>query len=129
MNRYARLAYDHTRQHQPKTFAAMADPLAHFTSLGEEIEDQITRLRDRLLGAPRADENLDDYRRRSYQARRQAEEVVLAEVVWTEPEPTTEPEDDEILAYRSWLGTASRTLASLDRTWTDLGEPEAPPRP
>ncbi len=128
MNRYGRLAYDHTRQHRPKAFAAMADPLAHFTSLGEEVENQVTTLRDRLLGSPRAEESLEDYRRRSYQARRQAEEVALAELVWIEPEPTTEPEDGEILAYRSWLATTSRTLASLDRTWTDL-QTEAPPRP
>ncbi len=118
MNRYGRLAYDHTRLHRPRAFAAMADPAAHFTALGLEVECQITELRDRLLGAPGAGESLEDYRRRSYQARRQAEEVVLAEAVWTAPEPATETEDDEVLASRSQLAAASRVLASLDRDWT-----------
>lgn len=90
MNRYGRLAYDHTRLHRPRAFAAMADPAAHFTALGSEVEGQITELRDRLLGAPGAGESLEEYHRRSYQVRRQAEEVVLAEAVWTAPEPATE---------------------------------------
>ncbi|MDP9418898.1 MAG: hypothetical protein M3P53_01885 [Actinomycetota bacterium] len=128
MNRYGRLAYDHTRQHRPKAFAAMGDPVAHFTRLGEQVEGQITTLRDQIVESPRPDESLEDYRRRSYQAIRQAEEVVLAEAVWSEPEPTTDAEDEQVLAYRSWLGTVCRTLASLDRSWTELA-PEAPPQP
>ncbi len=118
MNRYGRLAYDHTRLHRPKAFAAITDPTAHFTALGVEVEGEITELRDRLLGVPREAENLEDYRRRSYQARRQAEEVVLAEAVWTAPEPATEAEDYDVLASRSQLAAASRVLASLDRDWT-----------
>lgn len=125
MNRYGRLAYDHTRQNRPKAFAAMADPMTHFTGLGEEVQAQITDLRDRLLGHQRAGESLEDYRRRSYQSRLQAEEIVLAEEVWTPPEPAVEAEDDDILAYRSQLAAASRTLASLDREWTAVSA-EAP---
>lgn len=126
MNRYGRLAYDHTRLHRPKAFAAMADPVEHFTTLGEEIQAQITTLRDQLLGSPHPTEGLENYRQRSYQAGRQAEEMVLAEMVWTEPEPTTHPEDDQVLAYRSQLAMVSRTLASADRDWSD---PPAEPPP
>ncbi len=128
MNRYGRLAYHHTRLHRPKAFAAMADPVAHFTALGLEVEGQITDLRDGLLGFPREAESLEDYRQRSYQARRQAEEVVLAEAVWTPPEPASEAEDDDVLASRSQLAAASRVLASLDRDWTATSA-EAPDRP
>jgi len=128
MNRYGRLAYDHTRLHRPKAFAAMADPVERFTTLGEEVQHQITALRDQLLGSLHPKESLEDYRQRGYQARRQAEEVVLAELVWTEPEPTTHPDDDQILAYRSQLAMVSRTLASLDRDWTDPPV-EPPPQP
>lgn len=128
MNRYGRMAYDHASQHQPKSFASMADPITHFSRLGEEVENRVTTLRDQLLGSLRPSESLEDYRQRSYQARRQAEEVVLAEMVWTEPEPTTHPDDDQVLAYRSQLAMVSRALASADRDWTE--EPvELPPRP
>lgn len=128
MNRYGRMVFDHTRQHRPKAFSSMADPAAHFTQLGEEIESRINQLRDQMLGIPVPAETLEDYRQRSYQARRQAEEMVLAEMVWTEPEPTTHPEDDQTLSYRSRLATASRALAFLDRAWTDT-PPEVSPEP
>ena len=128
MNRYGRMAYDHASQHRPKAFAPIADPTHHFSQLGVEVETRITTLRDELLGAHRPSENLEDYRQRGYQARRQAEEIVLAEMVWTEPEPTTQPEDDQVLAYRSQLAMVSRTLASADRDWTEVPA-ELPNRP
>lgn len=128
MNRYGRMAYDHASQHQPKSFASMTDPLDHFCRLGEEVENRITTLRDDLLGSPRPSETPEDYRQRGYQARRQAEEIVLAEMVWTEPEPTTHPEDDQVLAYRSRLAMISRTLASADRDWAEV-KAEPPHRP
>jgi len=128
MNRYGRMAYDHASQHQPKSFASMADPITHFSRLGEEVENRVTTLRDQLLGSLRPSESLEDYRQRGYQARRQAEEVVLAEMVWTEPEPTTHPDDDQVLAYRSQLAMVSRALASADRDWTEVPA-ELPHRP
>ena len=128
MNRYGRMAYDHASQHRPKAFASMADPINHFSQLGVEVETRITTLRDELLGAFLPSENLEDYRQRGYQAHRQAEEIVLAEMVWTEPEPTTQPEDDEVLAYRSQLAMVSRALASADRDWTEVPA-ELPNRP
>ena len=127
MNRYGRMAYDHTSQHRPRAFASMTDPVAHFTRLGEEIESRMSDLRDRLLGTVGATESLEDYRQRSYQARRQAEETVLAEMVWTEPEATSEDEDDsEILDSRFQLRVISETLVSAARSWND--EPAEPPR-
>ena len=119
MNRYGRMAYDHASQHQPKSFASMADPTAHFAGVGEEVENRITTLRDQILGSLRPMETLEEYRQRGYQARRQAEEMVLSEMVWTEPEPASHPDDDEVLAYRSRLAMVSRRLASADRDWTE----------
>lgn len=128
MNHYGRMAYDHASRHQPKSFASMTDPMDYFSRLGEEVENRITTLRDQLLGSLRPAESLDDFRQRGYQARHQAEEMVLAEMVWTEPEPTTHPEDDQVLSYRSRLAMVSRTMASADRDWIEA-PPEPPPRP
>ena len=128
MNRYGRMAYDHTRQHRPRAFASMTDPVAYFYRLGEEIETRISQLRDELLGTVQATESPEDYRQRSYQTRRQAEEMVLTEMVWTEPEATIEDEDDaEILDSRFELALISETLVSAARSWND--EPAEPPRP
>ncbi len=121
------MAYDHARRHRPKEVASISDPNVHFSRLGQEVEVAVDELRHRLLGSQRPDEDLEAYRQRSYQARRQAEEVILAEMVWKEPEPRAEPEDDEILSYRSRLAQGSRALAGLDETWTDT--PAEPPRP
>lgn len=128
MNHYGRLAFDHASQFRPRSFASMTDPIGHFSRLGELIEAQITRLRDQLLGDQRSGESLEDYRRRSYQARRQAEEMVLAEQVWVEVETTTTPDDDEVLAYRSQLALSARALASADPSWADV-PPQVPPQP
>lgn len=127
MNRYGQMAYDHASRYRPRSFSAMADPTSHFTRLGEQVESEIVSLRDRLLGPMRPGETLEDYRHRGYQARRQAEELTLAELVWTEPEPATVPEDDEVLAYRSQLAMVSRTLAAADRDWAQEPTEPAPP--
>jgi hypothetical protein len=128
MNRYGRMAFDHVRQHEPKSFAALPDPTSHFSRLGEEIEGGITALTEQLLGPIQEGESLEDYRQRSYQARRQAEEIVLAETVWTEPEAGPTSEDEHVLAYRARLSMVSRTLSSVDRDWLDP-TPDPPTQP
>ena len=125
MNHYARMALEHTKRHRPTFFASLTDPIAHFSILGEEIQGQVTRLRDELLGPPRPDESLEEYRLRGYQALREAEEIVLTEAVWQPGEETTTPtaDDEETLAYRAQLATISKALAEADSLWTD----EPPP--
>lgn len=129
MNRYGRMALDRSRQHRPKAFSAIEDPASHFARLGAEVEEEIGTLRDRLLGCQGPGESPEEFRLRSYRARRQAEEVVLATLAFAEAEPTTTAEDDQTLAYRRDLERASRVMAGLDRDWTEVppsGEASAP---
>lgn len=93
MNRYARMALDHTRKHRPAAMAVIADPQAHFTALGEEIQAQVTARRDEILGTQHPGETIDEYRRRGYQALRTAEELVLAEMVFL---PAEQPDDGPV---------------------------------
>ncbi|MFP5375302.1 MAG: hypothetical protein ACLGIO_00775 [Acidimicrobiia bacterium] len=116
MNRYSRLAFDHWLRHRPGALASMADPEGYFERLGEMVETQVIEARDRLLGSRRPAEDLESYRLRAYRARRQAEETVLAELVWAEPEAATagEGDDDEILAaYHRRLDLGEEILRGL----------------
>lgn len=125
MNRYAEMALDHWSRRRPRALAAMADPTTHFTRLGEETETRVGELRDQILGAQRPAETLESYRRRSYQAKRQAEEIVLGELVLVEAEPGTEPEpwedeaDPELVAHYDRLDLVARTLSAEPAAWTD----------
>lgn len=129
MNRYGRMAYEHTRQHRPRAFASLTDPTEFFSTMGEEATAQITRLRDELLGAQRSAENLETYRRRSLQAQRQAEELVLAETVLLPAEAdATQSEDERLLDYRARLADLSNALVTADQGWTDTAlEASGPP--
>ena len=125
MNRYGEMALHHWRRHRPRALAAMAHPTTHFTRLGDEVETRVGSLRDQILGAPRPGETAESYRLRSYQARRQATEVVLGELVWVEPEAGSEPEpwqdeaDPELAAYYARLDLVAQTLSSEPAAWTD----------
>lgn len=116
MNRYSRLAFDHWLRHRPASLASMADPEGYFARLGATVEAQVIDERDRLLGERRAGEDLEAFRLRSYRARRQAEETVLAELVWAEAEPVTgEGEDDDLLAsYHRRLDLGEEILRGLE---------------
>lgn len=99
MNHYGRMAMEHTQTHRPQAFSSIDDPTRHFTNLGEQVQAAITTARDEILGRQREGETIDAFRVRSHQAQRTAEKIVLMDLVWLPPEPTTEPaESDENLA-------------------------------
>lgn len=99
MNHYGRMAMDHCRMQRPGAYAAIEDPVRHFTALGEQIQAAVTAARDEILGNRRPHESLEEYRSRGHQAMRTAEETVLADLVWLPPEPEgTQIETDELLA-------------------------------
>lgn len=131
MNRYAEMALNHWRRHRPRALAAMADPTTHFTWLGDEAETRVGQLRDQILGTQHTDETPESYRLRSYQARRQAEEIVLGQLVWVEAEPGCDPEpwedetDPELVAHYDRLDLVARTLSAEPAAWTDTAPEEA----
>lgn len=99
VNQYGRMAMDHCRTQRPRAFAEIQDRIGHFTALGEQIQAAVTAARDEILGSRMPQESLDDYRSRSLQAIRVAEETVLADLVWLPAEPTETPvEPDQLLS-------------------------------
>lgn len=93
MNRYGQMALDHSRQHRPDAYSQIPDPAQFFDEAGEEIAATVTRLRDEILGPPKPDETLEEYRLRSYQALATAEELTLADHPLFQPDPSAETED------------------------------------
>jgi len=94
MNRYGQLAHDHSRNHRPVAYSQIPDPDRFFEIEGEQIALDVTNLRDELLGPPKDNENLDDYRKRGYQALATAEELVLTDHYLFQPETTESPDED-----------------------------------
>lgn len=121
MNNYGQRMLDHYRQHRPSQLERIAEPSAYFTTIGEEIQAAITQLRDEILGQPRTGENPEDYRHRSYQALRQAEELVLHEILSSPatPDPTIE-DDPETLVYRARLAAHAKATSRLAADWTEM---------
>lgn len=85
-----------------------------------ETAPAIAPLRDELLGPITPDEDLEDYRLRSYRAWRQAHELVTSETTSEANDPTsTLGMDEATLAHRTRLTAMSRTLSALDAHWTE----------
>ncbi len=114
MNRYGRLAREFSRRHRPRAFAKTRDPDRFFTAVGDEIQAEVTRRRDELLGGPRPGENPEAYRRRSYQALATAQEPTLADHPLFEPEPETGAQetdnDPDLDRYRRLLNEINRAI-------------------
>jgi hypothetical protein len=122
MNRYGQVALDFNRRHRPVACSQIPDPEAFFAEAGETIAAQISAARDEILGPRRPGEDLEAYRRRSYQALATAEETVLADHHLFQPEnptPTATGQpatDEEGLADDPNLGERYRMLDEINRT-------------
>jgi hypothetical protein len=92
MNYYGEMAQHHWARWLPHQYAAIEDPDSYFTGLGSRAEARIDDLADQLAGDGPPGEGYLARAGRIGQARRQAEEIVLTEMVLLEPEPGTDQE-------------------------------------
>ena len=108
LNRYGLLALDFSRRHRPRAWAALPEPITTFETIGEEIQTQVTLIRDQLLGPPRPGEHTMDLDRRAAQALSTAEELILADhpAFQPEPSPDTATNPDQALSH-SWARLAA----------------------
>lgn len=115
MNRYGQMVFGHHRQFRSDEHNQIENPTEFFTEVGEEIQAAVTELRDQILAGQRPWEDMEDYRRRSFQALREAEEVVLADhhllqPVTDEDEDLTTVDDPAVASYYRALAIASQPL-------------------
>ncbi len=87
MNYYGEIAQRHWARWLPSQYAAIEDPDSFFSDLGSRAEARIDELADQLAGDDQPGEGYLGKAGRIGQARRQAEEMVLSEMVLLEPEP------------------------------------------
>jgi hypothetical protein len=86
MNRYGLMAQQHWAQWLPTRYAAIEDPDSFFSDLGKRVADRIDILALQLAGDDQPGEGYLGKAGRLGQARHQAEEIVLAEMVLLDPE-------------------------------------------
>jgi hypothetical protein len=91
MNRYGQLARNYWTTYLPSQVAALPDPEAFFADLGEEIEEMVLGLEDDVAGPDVPGEEFLAKVGRLRNARMRAEEMALAELVYSQtPERGTE---------------------------------------
>ena len=87
MNRYGLMAQKHWARWLPSRYAQIEDPDSFFSDLGRLTAERIDSLALDLAGDDRPGEGYLGKAGRLGQARHQAEEIVLADLILLEPEP------------------------------------------
>jgi len=109
MNRYGRQAMRHWTQFDPERVAAIADPEAFFTALGEEVMQEI-EIRSRALeGQDRPGETYLEKVGRLNMARFTAEGEVLREMVLI-PSPDQDDQEPWDEPTAEWIARRRREL-------------------
>jgi len=87
MTHYGSMAQRHWARWLPRRYATIENPDSFFADLGDQASDRIAELAEQFAGDPPPGEEYLNRAGRLGQARRQAEEIVLHEMILLEPEP------------------------------------------
>ena len=87
MNEFGRMALDHWRRWRPTEFSLITDPQEHFSTLGQQAQQQLIELTDQLAGPDPVGERYLSKVGRLNNANARAREVVLRDLVLVDPEP------------------------------------------
>lgn len=128
MNRYGATAKKHWERHAPSRAVALPDPIRFFSDLGAEVQAQIDDLAARLASMTTERCSAESYLEkvaRLQTARRVAEEVVMAELVWIkDPElpldqareewEQTRPADENLIVWAERIQNFPDSMPSTD---------------
>jgi hypothetical protein len=95
VNYYGEMARQHWARWLPQRYATIENPDSFFSDLGNQTSYRIAELTDQLAGDGPPGESYPDRVGRLGQARRQAEEIVLPEMILLEPEPGADQDRPE----------------------------------
>ncbi|MER6399355.1 hypothetical protein ABT263_25410 [Kitasatospora sp. NPDC001603] len=139
INRYGTEARAYWRRWLPTRYAALPDPVAFFTALGEQVEALAGDLWDQyvIADAAPADETHEERVARLAQLKARAEHEVLDEMVRLEPEPGAglDDEDDGLESdeehearlahlerHTEWVSTTTEALLDGNLHLSDLDD-------
>lgn len=121
MNKYAAHARMHWSQVAPNRFRTIEDPEKFFSQLGEQVLSRVDELTVSLAGPDPEDEDYLAKVGRLKAAQLQAEEIALSELVFIEPELSTDQAREE------WEATRAPDSALADWAWNLSEFPEQYP--
>jgi hypothetical protein len=123
MNKYGQMAKKHWAENLPTRYQELSNPESFFTDLGEVAAQQIQELEMTLAGPDLPAEEYLAKLGRLKAAHAQAEEMVLADTVWLDPEVDAEQ------AFLDWAATAPWSQTQIgnwaDQTQLEDADPEA----
>lgn len=88
MDPWGRTAMEHWQTHLPERYAALEDPMAYFTQLGEEASARYEQIRDGLLDGVSPNNGTigwAEFQDRVAQADQTAREMVETEMIYPPP--------------------------------------------
>lgn len=121
MNHYGRTAMEHWSKVAPSRFAALENPEEFFSTLGEEVLSQVDALSVSLQGNDPENEGYLEKVARLNAAKKQAEEIVLSDLVWIPEELSPE------LAREEWEATRPMDESLVAWAWNVQDHPENAP--
>lgn len=128
MNHYAVLAQEWWKKNAPLRLAALENPEAYFASLGESAAEQIAMIEDSQRAKLPNDLSYLEQVAQLQAIRKQAEEIVLTELVYSlEVETTMSEELDDLLGNLPSLIDVDAMTAQIHEDATDLAERESWP--
>jgi hypothetical protein len=107
MTKYGIWAIRHWARWLPLHYAAIPDPAAFFTFLGDQVGLEVDALADEIAGDDQPQEGYLGKVQRLTMARYTAEKLILPDLVYPEPRRYRHPEDDISLRIRVLIQQAA----------------------
>lgn len=120
MNNYGATAREYWVRVAPIRYAEIPQPEVFFEDLGEQVLTRVDQLVPSMAGVDIAGETYLEKVGRLNVARRQAEEIVLADLVWIQPETDQDEEREEWAATQPSLDSLADWAEEMSRSDRDF---------
>lgn len=108
MNKYGQQARTYWETERPEALSQIPDPTEFFSTLGQQVQDQVIDLSQQLAGPDPEGEGYLEKVGRLNSATKEAEEIVMNDLVYSEPsetdpdDPMDQPGQADQLIHQAW---------------------------